>query len=169
VTAGFAIVTCEFNEDFGKWARSFSYSRFMTYSRRELNILLAAFGATDTPGDLSSHVWDFDDLPADKNKQTGNEIRQVFNGRSHAGCRVDLHITTLAPGQMPHAAHRHSHDEMIFMQEGTLEVTIEGKAKRIGPGGVAYAWSNNLHGWKNVGDGPARYFVLAIGKEPGVS
>jgi quercetin dioxygenase-like cupin family protein len=139
----------------------------MTYSRRELNILLAAFGANEPQRDLSSHVWDFNELPAAKNPQTGNEIRQVFDGRSHAGCRVDLHITTLAPGQMPHPAHRHVHDEMIFLEEGTLEVEINGKAKRIGPGGVAYAWSNDLHGWKNVGDGPARYFVLAIGKEPG--
>jgi quercetin dioxygenase-like cupin family protein len=54
---------------------------------------------------------------------------------------------------------------MIFIREGTLEVTIVGKIQKLGPGSVAYVASNEEHGWKNVGDTPAHYFVLALGPE----
>jgi quercetin dioxygenase-like cupin family protein len=128
-------------------------------------MLLAALATQEGDQQLSSHCWTFEGLEATKNPKNGNESRNVFDGRSHVGGRVDLHITTLSPGQMPHPAHRHVHDEMILIEEGTLDVEISGRTQRIGPGGVAYVCSNDLHGWKNVGDGPARYFVLAFGKE----
>ena len=102
---------------------------------------------------------------AKTDSKTHNEARQVFDGLTHSGVPLEVHITTLAPGQMPHAAHHHVHEEMIFIQEGMVEVTILDKSSRIGPGSVAYVKSNEEHGWKNVGDGPARYFVLAVGKE----
>jgi quercetin dioxygenase-like cupin family protein len=128
-------------------------------------MMLAALAGQAEDQQLGSHCWTFEGLEAKKNPTTGNESRNVFDGRTHAGCRLDLHITTLAPGQMPHAPHRHVHDEMILIEEGTLDVEIAERTQRIGPGGVAYVHSNDLHGWKNVGEGPARYFVLAVGQE----
>jgi quercetin dioxygenase-like cupin family protein len=79
---------------------------------------------------------------------------------------VEIHETELGPGMMPHAAHRHDSEEMLLIREGTLEVTISGKSTRLGPGSVAFVASNEEHGWKNVGDTRARYFVLALGKGP---
>ncbi len=143
----------------------------MPYSRRDLGILLPALMAmegsarADDQGILPSKCYPFDALTVKTDPQNHNQTRNVFDGRTHNGTRLDLHITTLAPGQMPHPAHTHVHEEMIFMQEGTLEVTISGQATRIGPGSTAYVKSNDLHGWKNVGDTPAQYFVLAIGKQ----
>ena len=52
---------------------------------------------------------------------------------------------------------------MIFIREGTLEVTISGKSVQLGPGSAALVASNEEHGWRNVGSGRARYFVLALG------
>jgi quercetin dioxygenase-like cupin family protein len=75
-----------------------------------------------------------------------------------------MHITELPPGGAPHAAHKHVHEEMILIEQGTMEVTIEGKTTRIGPGGTAYVASNEMHGWRNVGEGRSRYFVLAFGQ-----
>lgn len=57
------------------------------------------------------------------------------------------------------------HEEAMFIKEGMLEVTIAGKASRIGPGSVVYVNSNDEHGLKNVGDAAATYFVLALGRE----
>ena len=133
-----------------------------------LPALLAAAAPAAEKGEkkdalLPSSCYPFDSLPVNKNPKNGNEIRQVLTGTTHEGFPIDLHITTLQPGQMPHPAHTHVHEEMIMMETGTLEVVISGKPTRIGPGAVAFVKSQELHGWKNVGDGPATYFVLAIG------
>ena len=52
---------------------------------------------------------------------------------------------------------------MWLVREGTVEVTINGTSHKIGPGSLAFAASNDLHGIKNVGNDPATYFVVAIG------
>ena len=90
--------------------------------------------------------------------------RAVFDGLTHSGFHIDLHETELAPGAAPHAPHRHEHEEIVMLREGTLETTIEGKVAIVGPGSVVYAASNDLHGWKNVGATKAQYFVIALGR-----
>ena len=139
----------------------------MKPTRRDLSLLLPALLTAEQTSKLAlpSKCYDFRELPVKVESKTHNESRQVFDGYTHTAYPVDLHITTLAPGNMPHAAHHHEHEEAIFVKEGTLEVTISDKATRIGPGSVAYVKSNEEHGWKNVGAGPATYFVLALGRE----
>lgn len=107
---------------------------------------------------LPSKVWKFEDLTL---KGTS---RQVFDGLTHTGFHIDLHETELAPGAMPHAPHKHEHEEITMIREGTLEATIEGKTSVAGPGGVIYAASNEMHGWKNIGTTKAHYFVIALGR-----
>jgi len=53
-------------------------------------------------------------------------------------------------------------EEMFFLRDGTIEITVEGKTCRLTPGSVAFIASNELHGAKNVGDVPAQYFVLEL-------
>ena len=110
------------------------------------------------PATLPSQTYRFEDLVLKGNS------RAVFDGLTHSGFHVDLHETELAPGAAPHAPHRHEHEEMIMIREGTLEIKIEGKVTTAGPGSVVYAASNDLHGWKNVGATKAQYFVLALGR-----
>ena len=141
----------------------------MNFTRRDLNLLLPALmaGVADAQQKevLPSKCYPFDQLPIKTNPTTHNETRQVLDGATHDGYPVELHVTTLPPGNMPHPPHHHVHEEMILIHEGTMEVTIAGKSCRIGRGSVAYVRSNEEHGWKNVGDSPAQYFVLAIGRE----
>ena len=141
----------------------------MESSRRHFSMLLpallAATRADSAPSVLPSKCYPFDRLPLKTNPQNHNETRDVFDGLTHSGVHIDLHITTLAPGQMPHPQHQHVHEEMVMLQTGTLEVTILGQSTKLGPGSVAYVHSNEMHGWKNVGDTPAQYFVFAIGHE----
>ncbi len=54
-----------------------------------------------------------------------------------------------------------------MMREGTIEVTIEGKTSRIGPGSAAYVASNQEHGVRNPGPGRAQYYVFALGTDNG--
>ncbi len=74
-------------------------------------------------------------------------------------------MTELAPGEAPHPPHHHVHEEMVLIQEGSLEVTITGRSAKLGPGSAAYVASNEEHGWRNVGTTRARYFVLALGQD----
>lgn len=128
-------------------------------TRRDLTFLSAAFlGSTAKAqkATLRSKAYRFEDLVVKGNS------RAVFDGLTHSGFHVDLHETDLAPGQAPHAAHRHEHEEIVMLREGTLEVTIEGKVSVVGPGSVVYAASNEMHGWKNAGTTHANYFVIAL-------
>lgn len=139
----------------------------MNYSRRDFGILLpalavASVATAQTPA-LPSKTYDFDDLPIRTNGL--NKTRAVLDGSTHGGYPVEMHITELAPGRAPHPPHHHAHEEMIMIREGTLEVTISGTSKKLGPGSVAYVASNEEHGWQNVGTTRAQYFVLALGRE----
>lgn len=144
----------------------------MQYSRRDLSLLVPALLAAqsavakDNSGEmLPSKCYPFDSLPAKTNAKTHNVSRQVFRGTTHEGVPIDLHITTLQPGEMPHPPHRHVHEELMMIQKGILEFTISGQSSRVGPGSVVFVHSQDLHGLKNVGSEPAQYFVLAIGRQ----
>lgn len=131
-------------------------------TRRDLTLLPAAFlaatASAQKPATLPSKTYRFEDLVL---KGTS---RAVFDGLTHTGFHVDLHETELAPGAAPHAPHRHEHEEIVMIREGTLEITIEGKVTTAGPGSVVYAASNDMHGWKNIGSTKAQYFVIALGR-----
>jgi quercetin dioxygenase-like cupin family protein len=51
------------------------------------------------------------------------------------------------------------------VREGQLDVTISGQTTRIGAGSAVFVASNEIHGWKNAGGTPARYFVFALGED----
>jgi multidrug efflux pump subunit AcrB len=46
---------------------------------------------------------------------------------------LEIHITTLNPGQSSHEPHRHANEEVIVLHEGELEVYVNGETKVIGP------------------------------------
>ena len=125
--------------------------------------LLCAAGAEAEGKELPSKAFPFDELPVKTSGQ--NQTRAVLNGLTHDGCPLEVHLTSLPPGGAPHPPHHHVHEEMILVQEGTMEVTISGQKTKLGPGSVAFVHSGEEHGWRNVGDTGAQYFVIAIGRE----
>jgi quercetin dioxygenase-like cupin family protein len=140
----------------------------MKVTRRHLAALLPAMAAAQEQqakkrSVLPSQCFKYEDMVVKKNGE--NESRNVFDGLTHANTQVDIHLTSLGPGQMPHAAHHHVHEEIVMLRSGQLDVTIEGKTTRVTGGSVVYVHSNEEHGWKNPGPGRAEYFVLATGRE----
>jgi quercetin dioxygenase-like cupin family protein len=130
-----------------------------------LTLLSSAFATSESPA-LASGVFRFSDLEPHTTANGSAEIRNIVNSKTPTGEQVEVHETTLHPGAMPHAPHRHKHSEFWLIREGAVEITINGKPHQLGPGSVGFAASNDEHGIKNVGDGPATYFVVAIGPMP---
>ena len=69
--------------------------------------------------------------------------------------QLECHVTTLNPGEAPHAPHQHPEEELIIVKEGTIEAMQNGVTKRAGPGSMIFEASNDLHGLRNVGQTPA--------------
>ena len=129
-------------------------------NRRHLAILLAAIPARGQNVALPSKTYKYEDLPV---RLSGpNTSRLVLDGKTHTGFRVEMHETELGAGLAPHPPHKHLHEEMVIVNEGTLEVTIGDAVSTLGPGSVAYVESNIEHGWRNTGKTRARYYVLTL-------
>jgi quercetin dioxygenase-like cupin family protein len=112
------------------------------------------------PGKLGSTVYDWDALPV---TTTGKGARrELMNSPTVTCANLECHVTTLNPGETPHAAHRHPDEELIVVKDGTVEATIDGAATRGGPGSIFFFASNSLHGLRNVGTTPATYYVVRI-------
>ena len=120
-------------------------------------------GSAGDPVLSASRAFRFEDLPVVKT--ANGETRAVTRGVLPTGEAVELHETTLLPGHMPHLPHQHKHSEFMLVREGQMEFENNGKPERVGPGGLMYAASMMLHGLKNVGETPANYFVIAIGRD----
>jgi quercetin dioxygenase-like cupin family protein len=110
---------------------------------------------------LPSAVYTFESLPV--KKSATSESRAIMKGKLATGEAIEVHETTLEAGGSPHPPHHHEHSEMWLVREGTVEITIEGKAQRFGPGGLGFVKSNEEHGIKNPTDARATYFVVAVG------
>jgi mannose-6-phosphate isomerase-like protein (cupin superfamily) len=138
----------------------------MDMTRRNLCLSLpflasaAAHGANASEP-IPSFAKRFDDLAAHHNG--ANASRSILDGTTHSNDHLEVHETTLAPGREPHPPHRHAHEELFLIRQGTLAVTINGKTTVIDPGGAAFVHSGELHGVRNPGPRPAQYFVVAIG------
>jgi len=125
-----------------------------------LGAMASAQPAPAPKAPVSSAVFSWDALAVKPTKI--GERREVFDGPTRTLGNLECHVTTVNPGEAPHAAHRHPDEELLFVKEGTIEVTINGKAQPAGPGSVVFFASGDLHGIRNTGTVPATYYVLRI-------
>jgi quercetin dioxygenase-like cupin family protein len=120
---------------------------------------IPAFAVQDDS--LPSATFPFESMPMQDLDR--GQMRKIMKGKLATGEHIEVHETTLPPNGYPHLPHRHLHSEMWLISAGTVELTINGASHRLGPGGLGFVHSNEEHGIKNVGTGPATYFVVAIG------
>jgi quercetin dioxygenase-like cupin family protein len=97
---------------------------------------------------------------ADTKPNDWGAVRQVMRTPTPTLDELEIHISTLAPGKSPHAPHQHAHEELLIVKDGTLETFQSGATRRVGPGGIIFQASNELHNVTNVGTTPATYFVI---------
>jgi uncharacterized cupin superfamily protein len=119
-------------------------------------ITIAAMAAQ--PAVLSSRVFDWQEMTAKPTKI--GERRDVVQTRTATLDELEIHITTLNPGETPHAPHKHAAEELLVIKEGTVESLVNGELRRVGPGSIVFQASNQMHTVRNVGSGPATYHVI---------
>jgi len=107
---------------------------------------------------MQSSVFEWSTVAA-KPTKTG-ERRDFFDTPTATLDQLECHVTTINPGEAPHAPHQHPDEELIIIKEGTLEAMQNGVTKQAGPGSIIFEASNQLHGLRNVGKTPATYYVV---------
>jgi XRE family transcriptional regulator, regulator of sulfur utilization len=135
-------------------------------TRRDLTVALTAsvltmtaMAAVSARADvLGSRVFDWNDFKVEQTK-TGS-TRKVVQQPTATLDELEIHITTLNPGETPHAPHKHPDEELLIVKEGMVESLVNGELKRVGPGSVIFQAANQLHSIRNVGSTPATYHVI---------
>lgn len=107
---------------------------------------------------LGPTVFSWDEMKPVKTA-TG-EVRSLCKSPTATLDQLEMHVTTLNPGQTSHPPHRHVNEELIILREGECETLSNGKWVKVGPGSVVFNASNSLHGFRNVGTVPATYHVI---------
>jgi len=107
---------------------------------------------------LNSTAFDWNAIPS--NKTEIGFTRPVVRAPTATLAELEMHITTLNPGQTSHAPHQHPNEELIIIREGTVEALVLGDWKRLGPGSIIFQATNQLHTLRNVGTGPTTYHVV---------
>ena len=142
----------------------------MTFSRRDLATILPALAATNAAAQsqqaaaLPAKVYHAAQIPyiGDEKKKG----RAFFRGAEHSGFNLEAHETILGAGTETHAPHKHEHEEIVIVVEGTAQTFMEGKTETVEAGSVIHFGSNQMHSLRNAGKTPCRYYVIELrGKE----
>ncbi len=120
---------------------------------------LMSFAQSGARSVMRSSVFHWGEMKVEQTK--AGERRAVFDTQTANLSRFECHITTLNPGEMPHAAHHHAHEELMVIKEGTVESVQNGVTRRVDTGGIIFEGSNDMHSLRNVGQDRATYYVLA--------
>lgn len=100
-----------------------------------------------------------------------NEIRflglptWIKADRDRTGGKFSLIEQIVPPGfESPWHVH-HSEDESFYVIEGALAVIVEGSTVTLGTGGYAFGPRGIPHGFRVVGDRPARILLMTSGSD----
>jgi mannose-6-phosphate isomerase-like protein (cupin superfamily) len=110
---------------------------------------------------LGSSAFPADSARSRKTSETSSQ-RSIVDTVTATLSKLEMHETTIPAGGAPHAPHRHVDEELIVVRSGTIETLLGTEKRTIGPGGVAFFASNQLHGLRNPGKVPATYLVIRV-------
>lgn len=118
----------------------------------------AASGATLS----KSEVLSPDQTPAIA-RANGGKSWNILHGVLATGEAIAVHESLQPAGAPPNPPHAIQHSEIILVEEGTLLFEHDGKSEKVEAGGVIFVAFGTRHAARNIGSGPAKYLVLAIG------
>lgn len=121
--------------------------------------LLFSINAYTQTDSLPSKPYYIKSIPV--TKDSSRHRIQIMDGYTPYLSNLEVHITILEPGQSAHPPHTHANtEELIIVKEGKLKVTIAGKTKILGSGGVAMAMPGDLHEAVNTSTEKTSYYLL---------
>jgi (S)-ureidoglycine aminohydrolase len=106
----------------------------------------------------SPFVLSWSNMPVHRNSK--GETRQIFSLPTTWLSKIDLHATTLNPGEVSHPPHTHRTEEIILLRTGNIEEYIHGKHYPATDGALIFLPSGNPHAVENHSTKPATYFAL---------
>lgn len=83
-----------------------------------------------------------------------------FEGRTPELNYLEAGSVLLNPGQEPHPPHQHPEEEFMLIGEGHGQILVNGRNTPVGPGTLMYSEGNHLHGIKNTGEMPMRFYFV---------
>jgi quercetin dioxygenase-like cupin family protein len=145
----------------------FKQSTGANISRRDLSFLLPALALTRATAQTQAPIETMTSkaYPSDRIPYSGDENkkgRHFFLAATHAGFKIESHETILGPGLETHPPHKHEHEEIVIVVEGTVEANMEGKKVTVPAGSVLVFGSNQMHNARNAGTTPCRYYVVEL-------
>jgi XRE family transcriptional regulator, regulator of sulfur utilization len=134
----------------------------VTMAQNQTPVSAARQGAAPTPvtssAILLSTAFDWNAMMVNK---TGlGESRPVVRQPTTTLDELEMHVTTLNPGETSHAPHNHGNEELVLIDKGTVDVLIHGQWKRVGPGSIVFNAANEPHALRNVGEAVTQYHVI---------
>jgi (S)-ureidoglycine aminohydrolase len=114
--------------------------------------------APQTPSPGAPFILRWPDMPVQHTAK--GETRQIFSLPTPWLSRIDLHATTLNPGEVSHPPHVHRSEEIILMRTGHVQEYINGKHYPATDGDLLFLPSGNPHALENHGATRAEYFAI---------
>jgi (S)-ureidoglycine aminohydrolase len=93
-------------------------------------------------------------------KTDKGESRQIFSQPTPWLSKIDMHATTLNPGEVSHLPHIHRSEEIILMRSGHVQMYINGQHYPATGGDLVFLASGNPHALENTGKERCEYFAL---------
>ena len=130
-------------------AKHSTYYRFRFQSRRPEQ-------ASATTG--ASFMIRWADMPVQHTAK--GETRQIFSQSTPWLSKIDLHATTLNPGEVSHPPHSHRSEEILLMRSGHIQEYINGQHFPATEGDLIFLPSGSSHAVENHGPERCQYFAL---------
>ena len=121
--------------------------------------LLFFFGNGSKTERVESKVYSFSDAKVEKT--SSGEKRQMIDGETTHLENFEIHTTMLEPGKAPHGSQVHADsEEIVFVKEGRVKITINDKSEILGPGSIALIMPGDEHGILNTSESRATYYII---------
>jgi (S)-ureidoglycine aminohydrolase len=103
-------------------------------------------------------LLDWSELAMKKTEK--GESRPIFSRPVAWLHKIDMHATTLDPGQISHPQHVHRAEEIILLRSGHVRMHIGEAYSKAQGGDLVFLASGSLHSLENGDENRCEYFAL---------